>query len=68
MRMIIIGNSGSGKTWLAKKLANHTHSPVIHLDHIFWEPGGFDQKRAPGAMVDMINDAKAGESWIAKWV
>lgn len=44
MKVVIIGNSGSGKTWLARKLAGNASVPLIHLDEIFWEPGGFDKK------------------------
>ena len=47
MKTIIIGNSGSGKTWLAKRLSTIFTAPVVHLDDIFWEPGGFDKKRSP---------------------
>jgi len=36
MKAIIIGNSGSGKTWLAAQLAVHCGAPVAHLDEIFW--------------------------------
>lgn len=45
MKIVIIGNSGSGKTWLAKKLATNT-TEIIHLDDLFWLPGGFDRKRS----------------------
>jgi len=31
MRMIIIGSGGSGKTWLAGRLAEITRGPVVHL-------------------------------------
>jgi adenylate kinase family enzyme len=68
MRTIIIGNSGSGKTWLAKRLAEVSQCPVIHLDHIFWEPGGFDTKRPQDAVDMMIAESKRGESWIAEGV
>ena len=44
MKVVIIGNSGSGKTWLARQLAGNASVPLIHLDEIFWEPGGFDKK------------------------
>lgn len=68
MRMIIVGNSGSGKTWLAKKLAKIDGCPVIHLDHIFWEPGGFDKPRASEEVTKMIGESKNQESWIAEGV
>lgn len=68
MRMIIVGNSGSGKTWLANNLAMINGCEVIHLDHIFWEPGGFDKKRSPEVVAEMIDESKQGASWIAEGV
>ena len=44
-RSIIIGNSGSGKTHLARRLGSRFGYPLIHLDRLFWEPGGFTRKR-----------------------
>ncbi|MEE0840408.1 MAG: AAA family ATPase [Acutalibacteraceae bacterium] len=35
-RILIIGNSGSGKTTFAKALAEKTQLPLIHLDKLFW--------------------------------
>ena len=48
MRTVILGNSGSGKTWLARKLTGCFSIPIIHFDDIFWEPGGFDKPREFG--------------------
>jgi adenylate kinase family enzyme len=66
--MIIIGNSGSGKTWLAARIAQPHGIPVIHIDDIFWEPGGFDKKRPQEVVWSMIQEAKAKDSWIAEGV
>ncbi len=68
MRIIITGNSGSGKPWLATHLAEIHHCQVIHLDHIFWQPGGFSEKRYPEVVNQMIADAKREESWIVEGV
>lgn len=46
-RTVIIGNSGSGKTFLARALAAGSGIPVIHLDEIFWQPGGFNRSVWP---------------------
>lgn len=35
-RIIIIGNTGAGKTTFAKKLAEKTGLPLVHLDKIWW--------------------------------
>lgn len=37
-RIIIIGNNGSGKSFLAKKLSVITGLPLVHLDVEFWRP------------------------------
>jgi ATP-dependent protease HslVU (ClpYQ) ATPase subunit len=39
-RVVIIGNSGSGKSYLARRLSEQLTLPLIHLDALFWEPGG----------------------------
>ncbi len=35
-RILIIGNAGSGKTTFAKKLAEKTGLPLVHLDTLYW--------------------------------
>jgi len=37
-RIIIVGNNGSGKSFLAKELSIITGLPLIHLDLEFWRP------------------------------
>ena len=43
-RILIIGNSGSGKSWLASQLSEKLQYKTIHFDKHFWEPGGFNKK------------------------
>jgi adenylate kinase family enzyme len=38
-RILIIGNSGGGKSTLARRLGACLGLPVIHLDVLFWKPG-----------------------------
>lgn len=68
MNTIIIGNSGSGKTWLAKRLSTIFTAPVVHLDDLFWEPGGFDNKRSPHEVELLILQSKDRAPWIAEGV
>ena len=68
MKIIIIGNSGSGKSWLAKRLVNITSMPVIHLDDLFWEPGGFDKKRSCEEVDFLIQKSKEETTWVAEGV
>ena len=68
MRTVIIGNSGSGKSWLAKRISQKSPSQVIHLDEIFWLPGGFNEKRPPSEVLTLINTKKADAEWIVEGV
>lgn len=36
-RVIILGSSGTGKTTLAKMLAQKIHAPYLHLDSVYWQ-------------------------------
>jgi adenylate kinase family enzyme len=68
MKTVIVGNSGSGKSWLAVEISKKTSSPIIHLDEIFWLPGGFDAKR-PAAEVDLlVSGHLEKQDWIAEGV
>ncbi len=67
MRTVIIGNSGSGKSWLARKLATDD-TEVIHLDDLFWMPGGFDRKRNKEEVNQLISNSKFHSKWIAEGV
>lgn len=44
-RTLIIGNSGSGKSWLAERIANRLGSVYVDLDLIHWLPGGYNAAR-----------------------
>lgn len=35
-RVLIIGNAGSGKSTFARKLAEKTDLPLVHLDKLYW--------------------------------
>src|SRR5947199_10477215 len=39
-RVLVIGTGGTGKTTLARRLAERTALPLIHLDLLYWRPGG----------------------------
>ena len=49
MRIAILGNSGSGKSMLARWIADYTHAPLLDLDTVFWEPGKVAVARSPEA-------------------
>ena len=68
MKTAIVGNSGSGKTWLANALAKATAVQAIHLDAIFWKPGGFDEKRPKVETTRLTEEAAEGPAWIVEGV
>jgi len=68
MKTIIIGNGGSGKTWLAGELATTADTEVIHLDNLFWLPGGFNKKRNIEEVTLLIVQSKYHNNWIVEGV
>jgi adenylate kinase family enzyme len=68
MKTVILGNSGSGKTWLAERLSKFHSVPVVHLDDLFWTPGGFVHKRPEAERARMVESARTQASWIAEGV
>ena len=67
-RVLIIGNSGSGKSWLAKRLAEKIALPVTDLDRLNWEPGGYGNARAKEAVLKDALAIARGASWIMEGV
>jgi len=67
MNTIIIGNSGSGKTWLANTIAS-AEVQVINLDNLFWLPSGFDEKRSKEEVNQLITQSKTYNDWIVEGV
>jgi adenylate kinase family enzyme len=63
-RIVIIGNSGSGKSHLARELAAKLCSKLIHLDQLFWEPGGFNVKRPRDTVLQEVQALSLGNRWI----
>lgn len=38
-RVMIVGQPGSGKSWLARAVGERTGLPVYHMDLLHWKPG-----------------------------
>jgi adenylate kinase family enzyme len=68
MRTVVIGNSGSGKTWLASQIAFHYGLPVTHLDDIFWDAGGFDKPRADIEVEKLVVQHFERQDWLIEGV
>jgi adenylate kinase family enzyme len=62
-RIVILGCAGSGKTTLARQLAEQTRAPLISLDAI-WQPQ-WTEADVP-AFRSLIRQAHAGDAWISE--
>ena len=67
-KLIIIGNSGSGKTFLAQRIASVLNLPIIHLDRLFWETENCSQKRPKDIVHQDIMDITEKPKWILEGV
>jgi adenylate kinase family enzyme len=68
MKAVIIGNSGSGKTWLATSMAECLGADAIHLDNIFWRPQSFQERRSAAEVSSLLASARSSPSWIVEGV
>ena len=67
MRLLIIGNSGSGKSWRARALAAQHGLVHLDLDTIVWEPGKIAVPRAPEqARADLLAFVTGHARWVAE--
>jgi adenylate kinase family enzyme len=67
-RVVVIGNSGSGKSTFAASLAALTKAPIIDLDILHWEDGKRGAKRDEESAKRMVIDAAAMPRWIIEGV
>jgi adenylate kinase family enzyme len=63
-RTVVIGNSGSGKSTLAEAIAKLAHIPVVDLDLLHWEEGGYGSKRNEDITRKMVLDISDQPRWI----
>ncbi len=61
-RVVVVGNTGSGKTTLAKHLAAILRVPHVELDALFWEPN-WTPARAE-VFRERVGAALGGPGWV----
>ena len=61
-RVMIIGQPGSGKSFLARKLGDATGLPVHHMDRIHWQPGW--ELRSKEEKTALCREVHAQDRWI----
>ena len=61
-KIAVVGSPGSGKSWLATRLARITGYPLFHLDKEFWQPGWVMPPREQRATMQQA--MISGPEWI----
>lgn len=61
-RVMIIGQPGAGKSWLAREMGRRTGLPVYHMDHIHWQAGWVE--RSQDEKLRLAREVHAQEEWI----
>lgn len=65
MRVLLFGNSGSGKSTRARALAAEHQLPHLDLDTIVWEPGKIAVPRPAGAVAESLRAFLAAhDAWV----
>lgn len=65
MRVLIMGNSGSGKSWLARDLARRHQLAHLDLDTIYFEPGKVAVQRPMGeVLADLRMFVDGHPAWV----
>ena len=67
-RTLIIGNSGSGKSWLAQRLAGQLRVPWTDLDRIHWLSDEHSIARPRNEALGMARIAADEERWLIEGV
>ena len=67
-RTLIIGNSGSGKSWLAERLSQLLHVPWTDLDRIHWISDEHSIARPRNEALAMARMAASEERWVIEGV
>jgi len=61
-RVMVIGSPGSGKSTMARRLADRLALPMIALDTLYWRPGWVENSRA--AFREAVAQYAAMPAWV----
>lgn len=61
-RISVVGTSGTGKTTLAKQIAQRLAIPHVELDYLHWEPNWVEVSN--DVMRERVSQALSGDSWV----
>lgn len=63
-RVLIFGNTGSGKTYLARYLSIGSAIPLVSLDDIYWRDNNFRRARSTKWVSNQVLEISAKNRWI----
>ncbi|QVN23562.1 hypothetical protein [Burkholderia pyrrocinia] len=67
-RTLVIGNPGSGKRWLANRIAAHISAACVDLDLIHWVPGGYNAARERADAIRLVRQAAGTDRWVIEGI
>jgi energy-coupling factor transporter ATP-binding protein EcfA2 len=67
-RVLIIGNSGAGKSWLATRLAMKLRAPHIDLDDLYFVGEGYRQTRTKAETIDRALTMASQACWVMEGI
>lgn len=67
-RILIIGNSSSGKSWLAERLGDACSVAPTDLDTVRWIGPGYTQTREAAEAIAIVRQVAQAEQWIIEGV
>lgn len=67
-KTLVIGNSGSGKSWLSERLADSLNATWTDLDLIHWQPGGFNVARQRDEAIELAHEAANADRWVIEGI
>jgi adenylate kinase family enzyme len=67
-RILIFGNGGTGKTWLAREISALLRRPAIHLDDLRWTPGQYGVARDNRLVFNEVAEAGNADCWLMEGV
>ncbi|MBB3464548.1 AAA family ATPase [Rhizobium sp. BK377] len=67
-RILIFGNAGTGKSWLARQIGVLIGRTAIHLDDMRWVPGHYGVARNNRLVFNKVVEAVQAEAWLMEGV
>lgn len=61
-RIMVMGGSGAGKTWLTLQLARRFELPCHHIDQLSWQPGFIH--RTAAELDELTRAVHASDAWV----